>query len=258
MKTKINKILITRSRSSAEETFVHIQSLGREIIYFPTIETVPLQLNAEERNKLSNYKNYDYLIFTSANGVKYFFEALGNFGIPENAKVKIAAVGTKTAEAVASHGVKVDFIPKTFSAEGLLEIFRDMDLEKKKILIPASANSRDVLSNGLREKGAEVDFTPVYKSVTRDIPEDDEMFILIKNSKPDVLVFTSPSSVKGFLEIFSIENPPHYFSGCSVIAIGNVTEKYLNKLDVQNVLSPEEFTLNGVAELVNKLIMSEG
>ncbi len=258
MRNGIEKILITRSRVSADESFAHIQALGKEIIYFPTIETIPLQLDADERNMLSNYKNYDYLIFTSANGVKYFFDFVSDFSLSDECRIKVAAVGNKTAEAVEYRGIKVDIIPNKFSAEGLLEVLSNEALKGKKVLIPASANSRDVLSNGLREKGAEVDFVPIYKSVTRDVSNDDEMLNLIKKSKPDVFVFTSPSSVKGFLEIFSLENPTHYFSERSVIAIGNVTEKYLNKLEIKNVLTPQEYTLNGVAELVNNLIMSEG
>ena len=258
MGTGIKKILITRSASSAEKSFAHIQALGKEIIYFPTIETIPLPLNSEAEKMLSNYKNYDYLIFTSANGVKYFFDFVSDFRLSDERRIKVAAVGTKTAEAVKFQGIKVDIIPDKFSAEGLLEVLSGEDLKDKKVLIPASENSRDFLMNGLRERGAEVVFVPIYKSVTRKVSEDDEMFNLIKKSKPDVFVFTSPSSVRGFLEIFSIESFPHYFSGCRVIAIGNVTENYLRRLKIYDVLTPEKYTLDGVAQLVNNLIMSEG
>ena len=254
----LTNILITRSRESARKSLIRLESLVERIIYFPTIVTEPIELSDEDFYLLKNFNDYDYLIFTSANGVKFFANIVGINKNSSDKKTTVAAVGVKTADAVEAFGMQVDIVPDTFSAEGMLEVLSGEKLNGKKILIPASENSRDVLKKGLEKKGATVDFVPIYRSVTRRVSRNDKDFEFIKKNKPEAFVFTSPSSVRGFLEIFSIENPAEYFGDSSVVAIGNVTEKYLLKLSVENVKTPETYTLEGIAELVESLIIPEG
>ncbi len=258
MSGKFDNILITRSRESARKSFLQLESLVERVIYFPTIVTEAIELSSETSNLLKNVSDYDYLIFTSANGVKFFSNIIKEINKPINGRLRVAAVGNKTARAVESYGLGVDIIPEKYSAEGLLEALNGEEISGKKILIPASENSRETLKKGLHERGADVDFIPIYKSVTRIVSEDDEDFKIIKADKPEIFVFTSPSSVRGFIEIFSIENPSEFFGDSILIGIGDVTEQYLSKLKLINMLTPEKFTLEGIADLVKSLILSEG
>jgi uroporphyrinogen-III synthase len=252
------KILITRSKDSVKEFDAEVLELSSGVIYLPTIETYSIPNDSGELAKLKAYSDYDYIIFTSANGVKYFFDEVmpGNSTKPNG--VTIAAVGTKTAEAVSEKGWEVDFIPEEFTAEGLLEALSPLGVTGKRILIPGSAISRDTLVKGLQRLGAEVDFVPVYNTGTI-IPEKVSKEITeVRESKPDIFIFTSPSSVKGFVELLPIDDEKSYFIGTIVVAIGNVTEKYLHSVGVSDVVIPDEFTIAGVINLLkNKILRKE-
>ena len=252
------QILITRSKDSAEEFARDLTESSSKLIFMPTIETYPLTIKSDELSKLKAFASYDYLIFTSVNGVKYFFDKFTNGNSVKSDRVVVAAVGSKTAEAISQKGWNVDITPDEFTGEGLLKIFDTLDLKGSRILIPGSAISSDTLPKGLKRFGAEVDFIPIYNTGTIQLPKVADVIAKVKENKPDIFVFTSPSSVKGFLELLSINDENLYFTDTIVVAIGKVTEKFIYSLGVNNVVTPDEFTIAGVINLLkNKILRKE-
>ena len=252
------KILITRSKNSIREFIIDLTELSSEIFYLPTIETYPVNTESAESAKLNAYADYDYIIFTSVNGVKYFFDKSLAANLTKPKEITIAAVGTKTAQAVTEKGWEVDIIPDKFTGEGLLEVLSRFDLKESRVLIPGSAISRDTLLKGLQRLGADVDFISVYNTGTIRFEKVADEIAKVRESKPEIFIFTSPSSVKGFVELLTIDDEKSYFTNTIVVAIGNVTEKYLHSVGVHDVVIPDEFTIAGVINLLkNKILKKE-
>ena len=253
MKTEY-KILITRSREQSEKELRELQSEKISFFFFPTIETKRLKLSEKDLSVIKNYSLFDFLIFTSANAVKFFFEIIEprNFIAPNS--LHIAATGEKTAKALETLKIKADIVPQVFSAEGLLEMF-EKDLSGKRFLIPGSKISRKVLREELSARGADVAFVPLYDTVTKSAHFED--INKLKMRKPDAFVFTSPSSVKGFLDLLEIENAADYFSDTIVIPIGDVTARSLENKGVNPSAIPERFTVRDAAVLAISILRKE-
>ena len=246
------RIFISHSKIKFNPSFEKILNESVELVFIPTIETVPLPLGAEEKTKIKYFNDYDYLIFTSANAVKYFIANVGKKNFIPASNLLIAATGEKTALELTKLGIKVKIIPAQFSAGGLLEVL-PVKLAGKKFLIPGSKISRATLRNGLARRGAIVDFVPVYDTKTREKAKKElEKF---SGKKFDAFVFTSPSSIKGFLEILKIENPADYFSSAIIVPIGDVTAESLKNKGLTPSAIPESFTVNAALELAANLIM---
>lgn len=255
MKNRYN-ILITRSRAQAEAELREFENDEISFLFFPTIETQALPLEEKELSELRGFSEYDYIIFTSANAVKFFFEIVDADKFAGEKKPVVAATGSKTARALEKLGINPEIIPEVFSAEGLLEKF-NRDLNSVKILIPGSKISRKVLREKLAERGADVAFVPIYDTVTKTNPDAEILRDLSDGNKPDAFVFTSPSSVKGYVEILKIETPEEYFANRAVIPIGDVTAKSLEKTGVKVAGLPQRFTVRDAAELAVKILRKE-
>ncbi len=117
-----HRILVTREHM---EGFERLEDLGAEIIDFPTIEIVPPENYNELDQSIDKVETYNWMIFTSRNGVKYFFKRFfeNNRDIRDLKGIKICAIGTKTAQELGKYGLKVDLVPEEFRAEGLIEAF---------------------------------------------------------------------------------------------------------------------------------------
>ncbi len=247
----MKRILVT----SSDRNYLDIATLnpGVEVNFVPTIETYALELDEKAAAKIINYFNYDYIVFTSKNAVKYFFENVGN-AKNRIKNVKIAATGVKTAEVVKKMaGTVPEILPEKFNAESLLEQFPD-NLTGKKILIPGSKISRKVLKEGLSKKGAEVDFIPTYDTRTRRFKvENKEEFQILKRDF-DAYVFTSPSSFVAYLELLEINNPQNFFYDKIIIPLGSVTENEIKKRGIEPYKPPEIYTITNAVEMALKIL----
>jgi uroporphyrinogen-III synthase len=244
----VNKtILITRSPDEAWESVQPLIEAGFDLLFFPTIETVYLQPSENEIDDFKKTK-FDYVVFSSANAVKFFLHFLRMTGIEfDFENVIVAAAGSKTAERCKSFEIEVDFLPEKFSAEGLLERFATGDLRGKRVLIPSSKIARSELSDGLKKLRATVSKLTVYDTVKAKPTVKN--FDKLKRTEPHYFIFTSPSSFNNFTEIIGIENPKEYFDGKNVYAIGKTTAETIRESGIENVKYPEEFTLKSAAEM---------
>ncbi|MDQ7817589.1 MAG: uroporphyrinogen-III synthase [Melioribacteraceae bacterium] len=246
---KGKRILITKSAEDCGIVFNDLVSMGAEIVYFPTIKIVPTYNSLDLTELISNSGQYDYVVFTSANAVAVFSNLVIEYK-PDLSRTKVAVIGNGTAEACRSNGIFVHLIPGEFSAKGLLKRFSEKDIKGKKILVPCSSIAREELNIGLTELGADVNNLPIYDTVFADPAELVSELKFINEHKPDLFVFTSPSSFHGFKNILNIDSTHNYFSEKIICAIGTTTEDTIIKLGLTVNIVPDNFSLRGIAEAI--------
>ncbi len=249
---KNKTIVLTRTIEQSKESAAIFSELGANVIVFPTLEIVPPN-NWDNFDKviLSSQK-IDFIVFTSAHAVTMFIKRCNELDkkIDLN-KIKIVAVGSKTKSVCEENKIKVDIVPRKFSGEGVVEELSKYDLKDKLIFIPRSAIGREDLPNGLEDLGAKIITVPVYNI---SLPSKESLLQNIEqlnSSKPDVFIFTSPSTFENFLLIMNINNPISFFKNYDVAAIGPTTKSAIENSKVKVSIMPDEFTIRGLA---NKMI----
>jgi len=232
-----------------------LTALGARVVSFPTIEIVPPLDESVIEEAVLELDGYEWIIFTSANAVDYFFKHLNSSTILSS--LKIAVVGPATAEAVEAYGIRSDLVAQNFQAEGLVEVFAalpDADAKRGKALIPRALEARDVLTEELPKLGYEVTIAPVYQTVCAT-PTVDAFTNL---DCADGIVFTSPSTARNFVEIFnshSDDSALHYLKNRKVFSIGPITSDELRTLGLdQNEIT--EATKSTSSDLVDVIMNS--
>lgn len=243
------RILITRSYEDCGSAFNSLVNSGAEIICFPTIKILPSYNLLDLTELISDAATYEYIIFTSSNAVEVFSDLAAEYK-PDLSRTRVAVVGSGTAETCRSYGIYIHIMPEDFSAKGLIKKFSELDIAGKKILIPGSAIARDELKNGLKELGAAVVSLPIYE--TRLIKKDEVPGELLKllDNKPDLFVFTSPSSFQGFCNMMDLNGNHEYFNGKIICAIGTTTEVVIRDSGLIVNIVPSTFNLRGIAESI--------
>jgi uroporphyrinogen III methyltransferase/synthase len=247
------RIVVTRSREQADELVFPLQELGAEVLLIPTIEIVPPDSWEFCDAAIERLVEYDWMIFSSTNGVRFFVDRLREKGhqIEKIAPAKIAAVGERTRSALEEIGIRVNLMPEEFRAEGLVQAFAKIDLREKRILIPKAQESREVLFNELIAMGAQMDAVPVYKNQLPAQNRISEMTKSLNGHSVDVLTFTSPSTARNFVEMIGRDKVARWIkSGCKIAAIGGVTAEALNELGLPADILPKKFTIPDLAEAI--------
>lgn len=248
LKNKV--IVITRSEEQSEDSIKKFESLGATVIPFPTIKIRPIETFNMFDNYAAQLNSFDYIVFTSENAVEYSVNRLKKIGIDLPDKITVVCVGKKTADKCSEFNIKVDIVPNDFSAKGLLNYFGKIDLTKKKFFIPSSSIAREELKTGLIELGAEVIKTPIYDVGLPDKSEIEENKNLLQKNKPDLFIFTSPSTYNNFLDILKIENAQNYFGDYTIAAIGPTTAEAIENSGVKVDIVPNNFTMDDLIESI--------
>ncbi len=241
------RIVVTRSPDQAEELCARLEALGAQCIRFPVIDFVPLPA-PELDVALTRLNQYTWLIFTSANAVRFFWQRLETNRLPiTDHRLPIAAVGSATQQLLAEKGVQVDFVPEEFTGEQLALGLGNV--AGRRILLPRARIGRPEIVNLLRERGALVDDIALYETVTA-VPTPDVLAELEKGA--NVLTFTSPSSVRNFLEILGTR--PDRFRkpvrSALVAVIGPSTAAEAEKSGLRVDIMPQEYTIEGLVTAV--------
>jgi uroporphyrinogen III methyltransferase/synthase len=243
---KNRTILITRARNQAPDFRRRLEQQGARVLEFPTIE-IRSRPDPELDQAVNGLDHCDWLMFTSNNAVEIFMERARVLArLPENNPTatlpKVCAIGPATAEKMESYGYSVDLVPRLYQAEGVLEDFLDFNkgqLKDLRILLPCASEARELLPQTLRDQGAEVNLVSIYDTV---IPEErySQLAQLFKTDAPDMITFTSSSTVKNFVAlaegIKEIQKYP-----CAVI--GPITAETAAENALNIVVHPEESTL---------------
>ena len=232
------KILVTRARAQASKLSSALKNLGADVIECPTIKiAAPSDNFAAVDSSIKNLRGYDWIIFTSANGVEKFFERLKVHGLDARALNKVAAIGSATAEKLSTFGIIADVVPKDFVAESLAAALKNLVADKK-ILLARAEVAREILPDALKKFGASVEVVPIYKTVP-ELPAQIDFAAL------DMITFTSSSTVENFVAAYGVPKIP-------TAAIGPITARTLKNFGATPAVIAEEFTINGLVDAIKK------
>jgi uroporphyrinogen III methyltransferase / synthase len=241
------RVVVTRARAQAGSLSSRLQALGAAVIEIPAIEIVPAADYGPLDRAIANLAAYDYLIFTSANGVHHFVERLDRSAADLRClRACICAIGPATRAAVEALHLKVDLMGKEYVAEGLLEAFAGRDLNGKRVLLPRAAVARDLIPVELTRQGAQVDVVEAYRTV---LPRRDSVVPLAA----DCITFTSSSTVRNFVEIAGVDA----LRGIPVASIGPVTSQTARDLGIGVTAEAAEFTIDGLLDAVRRICETE-
>ena len=200
---------------------------------------------------MQHLSRYDWVIFTSANGVSAFMDRLFHMGKDVRAlgRAKIAVIGPATGDALKNYGLMADVVPKTFQAEGLLEVLTPRLLGGTRILLARAEQARDVLPEGLVGLGMAVDVVPVYRAVPPDsVP--DEFAGVLQAGRVDILTFTSSSTVHNFAGLVGKDRFQSLAAGAAVASIGPITTATLQEYGITPAIEPAAFTIPALAAAI--------
>jgi len=250
---KGKKVFIPRSGKQGMDLSEKIERLGGEPYFIPLIEFCEGKdpLGTEY---LKNINQYDWVIFTSQNGVKFFFQQLANCNIALSPDTKIAAVGDKTKEAIEKHHLKVSFVPTLFSADDFAIEFRDVKAHSKKVLIPKGNLARDTIAQSLKSENWLVDEWIIYDTIF-PIESRQRLGALLAHIQLDYALFTSPSTVHHFMEIAKEPKLLNKIKMIEFISIGPVTKHAIESYGWKVSASPESYTVDDMLDCLCKLNM---
>ncbi|MDQ3509061.1 MAG: uroporphyrinogen-III C-methyltransferase [Actinomycetota bacterium] len=248
------RIVVTRSRTQAGELSKKLEELGAEAVEFPTIEIKPPEDFRPLDEAIRSLDSFEWLIFTSVNGVDAFFGRLAHHGldlraVPRNAR--IAAIGSATKERIAASGLRVDVVPKEYRAESLLEEVSGESLAGKKFLIPRAKVAREILPEKLREAGAEVVVPPAYESAPSSEGRD-ALAKRLRAGEIDCVTFTASSTVENFVNAFGDE-AASLLEDTKVACIGPITADTARSHNVRVGVEASEYTIPGLVEAIRSL-----
>ena len=242
------RIGVTRPFAQSKSFAEKLRTLGAMSVLMPTIKTFDSIDTQEVKTVIDKVDTYDYIIFSSTNGVDAFFRALKKRGKDSRtlAEKKIAAIGPVTAEALLDYGIAADVTAKTFIAEGMLEAVLSSEAVKgKKFLLVRSDIGRNTLPEGLKEAGAAVDQAAFYSTQTAELkPAAVDM---LKKGKIDIITFTSSSTVVGF---FTQISGDELGEKTKIASIGPQTSMAIKNHGRIPDIEAVEFTTAGLAEAI--------
>jgi len=247
------KIVITRAREQASKLVELLSDLGAECLEYPTIKIVPPDDWEPLDTAVKNLSSYDWLIFTSVNGVNFFFKRLfkNNMDVRALNNLRIASIGPATAKRLFDFGLKSDIIPESYRAESVIEAFAGEDVKGKKILLPRAKEARPILPVELRKMGAEIDEISSY--FTEAVTDNVQVLISeLEQGSIDLVTFTSSSTVRNFYALLPPEKIKALMKGVTIASIGPITSDTAKELGFDVHISAEEFTMQGLCDAIMK------
>lgn len=255
-----HRILVTREHS---EGFERLEELGAEIIEFPTIRVVPPSDLSELDDTIERIESYHWLIFTSANGVRFFFKRFFENGrdIRDLKGIKICAIGTKTALEINKYGIRVDLMPEEFNAEGLISAIEQKgrraeekvsSLKGMRFLLPRAEVGREVLPERVRELGGEIDVPTTYRTIIPDT-HGKRLKRFLREGKITIATFTSAGTFNNLLSIMG-DDAKELLKDVVIAVIGPVTKRAVERAGLKVHIMPEKATIEEMVEGIIKWV----
>jgi uroporphyrinogen III methyltransferase/synthase len=232
-------VVVTRAREQVSGLRLRLEELGAEVLELPAIEIAPIEFRVPDLDA------YEWVVFTSPNGVRAFFaDGLAPAGLDARALAgtRLAAIGPGTAHALATRGVRADLVPERFVAESRLEAFPPPSTPGARVLVARAEVARDILPDGLTERGYAVDVLPVYR--TQPATPDPALVARVVAGRFDAVTFTSSSTVDNFCA--RIDPRPDPFP--LVVSIGPVTSATAAERGLRVDAEAEQHTIDGLVE----------
>jgi uroporphyrinogen III methyltransferase/synthase len=250
------RIIVTRTREQSSRLSEKLRESGAEVIEIPTIKIVSLQADTQLKNAFSRGA-YDWIFFTSQNGVHEFSACLERIGLDSRilAKSKICAIGPETAKSLRSIGIKPDYVPQEFVAEAIVAYFKVGNGLKpfpagKKTLILRAKKARDILPEGLKKAGFEVKVIDVYDTV---LPKESALELKEAFKETiDYVTFTSSSTVENFIKLLG-KDYRRKLKDIKCASIGPVTSSTLEKHGLKADVEAKVYTIDGLVDAMIKM-----
>lgn len=240
------RILVTRTISQAPILSRTLRELGAEPVELPAIDIIPDPFPELTEKAARDLPYYDWVIFTSTNGVEVFLEKVRQLGYDARrfGNAKIAAIGNATAERLRRNFIQPDFVPDEFVAEAVLDGLRQTGIDGARILIPRAEVARTTLPDGLRESGATVDVVPVYRTIPGT--PDPQVIDRIDAGEIDIVTFTSSSTVTNLIDM--LDGDPDRLQSSSIACIGPITEATAVEYGLEVAITAEEYSIPGLID----------
>jgi uroporphyrinogen III methyltransferase/synthase len=257
-------VVITRALAQSAEFAAALESYGARVISCPTIEIIEPETFEPLDEAIDHLYGYDWIIFTSVNGVEYFLRRLEARGhdVSELDELRVCAIGEATALRLSESLIHVDVVPEQFKAEGAFAAIEAFlggreHLRERNFLIPRAAVARDYLPRALEEAGARADTVAAYRTVTlQETNERRRVEVLLAGGGVDCVTFTSSSTVRNFAELFDTTNLKSLLEGVSIACIGDITASTAAAYGLDTVIQPNEYTTPALARAIAEYFKS--
>ncbi len=258
------RILVTRAKHQAGEFSQLLRKLGARPVEFPVIEIRPLEsvrLDRFIKRFREGELKYDYVVFTSRNGVDDFFRRAGaKAGARALRAASVVAIGPRTAQALRRHHVRIHAVPERYVAESIADMMGAKNLKGKRVLLLRAKGAREVLPRRLREAGASVSVKSLYEAVPARV-EPAKLRELLR--QVNFVTVTSGSTVRSLVKIVSgrrnlgPQGLRKLFRGTRLASIGPVTSRVARRLGLRLDVEAKEYTISGLAQAIARYVESE-
>jgi uroporphyrinogen III methyltransferase/synthase len=244
-------IVVTRAAAQAQRFTQLLETAGARVIEAPAIVIGPPASWEPLDAALRALATFQWLVFTSVNGVTMVDRRLTALGLTWSAIVgrRVAAIGPATADALREHGVRVDIVPAEYRAEGLVERLRGLLAAGDRVLLPRAAQTRDVLVTALRALGADVVEVAAY-ATRRAESNTARLAEALGAGDVDAVTFTSSSTARNFAEMFSEAERRAWRGRVAIAAIGPITAATAAEHGMATDIMPAEYTIPALARAI--------
>lgn len=243
MDLKNKNILVTREATQAHEFNQMIEKYSGNVLSAPLIKINPIKF------KTINPLEYEWLFFTSANGVDCFMSQMDNYDFLK--KIRIAAVGHKTEKSLEKYNVKADFIPTVYNAQEMSKEFLNKYPSATRLLLIRGNLSRNVLPDYFNRKKVDFEKIVVYETVVNKAIKS-KLNYIFETEDIDYITFMSPSTIESFLDM--LDSKYHEIAlETKVVCIGTTTEKIAFKHGFKDVYRPNHFTADHMLEKIAEI-----
>lgn len=219
------RLLVTRSREQASALSDLLAAYGGEPVECPTIQIVPPESWQELDEAIIHLHEYQWLVFTSVNGVQSFMARLPNHrrDMRVLSGLRVCCIGPRTAEEAGRYGVQADLVPSEFQAEGLINAMKTAGVDNQRVLIPRAAIAREILPEQLRAAGADVQVVTAYRTIAPQV-EAENLKDRLRRGDIHIITFASSSTVRNFCRLFESRDELNKLTEGTIIAcIGPIT-----------------------------------
>jgi uroporphyrinogen III methyltransferase/synthase len=247
-------VIVTRAASQAADLTTLLEGYGANVIVCPTIEIREPDNFDRLDEALDHLYGYDWLIFTSTNGVKYFLKRLldRKLQVSDLDEIKVCAIGQRTADKLHDAHVHVDLVPSQSTAEGVFAALSDFvngNLRGLNVLLPRAAVGRETLPEALQKAGARVDVVTTYQTVLPENLDRGKLAAMLTGSG-DCIAFTSPSTIKNLAKLFDTHDLGKTLPDIVVACIGSVTAEAAAEYGLRVDIVPQQTTTQDLAQAI--------
>jgi uroporphyrinogen III methyltransferase / synthase len=255
MALKEKRVLVTRAREQAAALVRALNRKGAIAVEIPAIRIVPAENLRSLCDAVIDRRKYDWLVFTSVNGVRFFFKEMSSRRGADTFlnRVNIAAIGPATVQALKEQGVTATAVPLEYRGEAVANTIIDRyngNLEGVSALLFRAEGSREVLPEMLRRAGATVDVVEAYRAELPPKHDAERLLATLEQKKIDVVTFTSSSTVINTLKMLG-EDAPRLLSDLTIASIGPITTDTALKHGLRVAVTATDYTIDGLVDVLD-------